>query len=69
MGDAINVRGTRGDGTAVTVGVTVDPGETIQTLLDKINNTTNGFGSGSRTAKATLGDDGAIHLTDDTKNR
>ena len=66
LGDAINVRGTRGDGTSVTVGVTVDPGETLQTLLDKINNSTNGFGSGSRTAKATLGDDGAIHLTDDT---
>ncbi|MEP6764141.1 MAG: flagellar filament capping protein FliD [Gemmatimonadaceae bacterium] len=66
IGDAINVRGTRGDGTAVTVGVTVDPGETLQTLIDKINNSTNGFGAGGRTATATLGDDGAIHLTDDT---
>ncbi|MDQ6612147.1 MAG: flagellar filament capping protein FliD, partial [Gemmatimonadota bacterium] len=65
-GDAINVRGTRGDGSAVTVGVTVDPGETLQTLIDKINNTTNGYGSGARTATATLGDDGAIHLTDNT---
>ncbi len=65
-GDAINVRGTRGDGTAVTVGVTVDPGETLQTLIDKINNSTNGYGFGGRTATATLGDDGAIHLTDGT---
>jgi flagellar hook-associated protein 2 len=66
VGDAINVRGTRGDGSAVTVGVTIDPGETMQTLLDKINDPTSGFGSGARAAKAVLGDDGAIHLTDDT---
>lgn len=66
VGDAINVRGMRGDGTAVSIGVTVDPGETMQTLVDKINNSSDGFGSGTRTAHATLGDDGAIHLTDDT---
>ena len=66
LGDAINVRGTRGDGTSVAVGVTVDPGETLQTLIDKLNNSTNGYGSGGRPATATLGDDGAIHLTDNT---
>ena len=66
VGDAINVRGTRGDGSSVTVGVTIDPGETMQTLLDKINNSTNGYGSGSRSATAVLGADGAIHLTDGT---
>lgn len=65
-GDAINVRGTRGDGSNVTIGVTIDPGETMQTLLDKINDATSGYGAGSRPAKAVLGSDGAIHLTDGT---
>jgi flagellar hook-associated protein 2 len=65
-GDAINVKGVRGDGTAVSLGITVSAGDTLQALVDKINNSTNGFGSGARTAHATVGDDGAIHLTDDT---
>ncbi|MGV3709520.1 MAG: flagellar filament capping protein FliD [Gemmatimonas sp.] len=63
-GDSINVRGTRGDGSSVSVGVTIAPGDTLQTLVDKINNNTNGYGAGARTAKAVLGSDGAIHLTD-----
>ncbi|MEO7996735.1 MAG: flagellar filament capping protein FliD, partial [Gemmatimonadaceae bacterium] len=65
-GDSINVRGTRGDGSNVTIGVTIDPGETMQTLLDKINDASAGYGAGSRTAKAVMGPDGAIHLTDAT---
>lgn len=65
-GDSINVRGMRGDGTAVTTGVTIDPGETLQTLLDKLNDATTGFGAGARPASAVLGSDGAIHLTDNT---
>ena len=65
-GDSINVRGMRGDGSAVTTGVTIDPGETLQTLLDKLNDATTGYGSGTRPATAVLGADGAIHLTDNT---
>jgi flagellar hook-associated protein 2 len=65
-GDAINIRGTRGDGTAVTFGLVVQPGDTMQTLLDRLNDATSGFGSGTRTATATLGSDGRIRLTDDT---
>jgi flagellar hook-associated protein 2 len=65
-GDAINIRGTRGDGTAVTIGLVVEPGDTMQTLLDKINDATSGFGSGSRPATATLGSDGVIRLMDGT---
>ena len=64
VGDAINIRGTRGDGTAVTVGVTIASGDTMQTLLDRINDATSGFGSGARSASAILGEDGAIRLTD-----
>ena len=62
-GDAINIRGVRGDGTSVSLGITVGSGDTLQTLVDKINT---GYGTGGRTSKATLGDDGSIHLTDDT---
>lgn len=66
VGDAINIRGTRGDGTAVTIGLVVGQNDTMQTLLDRINDATSGFGSGSRTATASLGEDGRIRLNDDT---
>ena len=66
VGDAINIRGMRGDGTAVTIGLVVGAGDTVQTLLDKVNDATTGFGSGSRTATAALGSDGRIRLTDAT---
>lgn len=65
-GDAINIRGTRGDGTAVTIGLVVAANDTMQTLLDKINDVTTGFGSGARTATAALGSDGRIRVTDDS---
>lgn len=66
VGDAINIRGTRGDGTAVTYGLVVQAGDTVQTLLDRINDAGSGFGAGSRTATASLAADGSIRLTDDT---
>lgn len=66
VGDAINIRGMRGDGTAVTVGLVIGANDTMQTLLDRFNDATSGFGSGTRTATAGLGDDGRIRLTDDT---
>jgi len=65
-GDAINIRGMRGDGTAVTIGLVVGASDTMQTLLDKINDATTGFGSGARTASASLGADGKIHMVDNT---
>lgn len=64
VGDAINIRGMRGDGTAVTIGLVVGAGDTMQTLLDRINDAASGFGSGSRTALASLGPDGRIRLAD-----
>ena len=64
VGDAINIRGMRGDGTAVTIGLVVGAGDTMQTLLDRINDATSGFGAGARTATASLGPDGRIRLTD-----
>lgn len=64
VGDAINIRGMRGDGTAVTIGLVVSSGDTMQTLLTKINDATTGFGAGSRSAVASLGADGRIRLND-----
>lgn len=66
VGDAINIRGTRGDGTPISFGLVVGNGDTMQTLLDRLNDATSGFKSGTRTATAALGDDGRIRLTDDT---
>lgn len=66
VGDAINIRGTRGDGTAVNFGLVVQPGDTMQTLLDRLNDATSGFGAGARPATAALGEDGRIRLTDQT---
>ncbi len=66
VGDAINIRGMRGDGTAVTIGLVIGASDTMQTLLDKINDATSGFGSGTRPASASLGADGAIRLADGT---
>jgi flagellar hook-associated protein 2 len=66
VGDAINIRGMRGDGTAVTIGLVVKNGDTMQTLLDRINDATSGFGGGTRPATASIGPDGAIRLTDGT---
>ncbi len=64
VGDAINIRGTRGDGTSVSIGVTIANGDTMQTLVDRINDPTSGFAAGARGAKAILADDGSIRLMD-----
>ncbi len=64
VGDAINIRGVRGDGTAVTIGLVVGASDTMQTLLTTINDATTGFGAGTRSAAASLGADGAIRLVD-----
>ncbi len=65
-GDAINIRGMRGDGTAVNFGLVVQAGDTVQTLLDRLNDAASGFAAGARPAVAQLGDDGRIRLTDGT---
>lgn len=66
VGDAINIRGMRGDGTAVTIGLVVGASDTVQTLLARINDAQDGFGGGARPATAQLGSDGRIRLTDNT---
>jgi flagellar hook-associated protein 2 len=66
VGDAINISGKRADGTAVTVGLVVSANDTMQTLLNTLNDATTGFGSGSRPATASLASDGSIVLADNT---
>jgi flagellar hook-associated protein 2 len=68
VGDSINIRGMRGDGTAVSVGLVVQAGDTLQTLLAQINGSpsTNGFLASMRPATAQLGSDGRIRMTDST---
>ncbi len=58
--DTIAIRGTRGDGTAASIDFTVTSSSTVDDLLAAINSA---YGSGSRTAAATL-QDGRIVLTD-----
>ncbi len=65
-GDTLDITGTRGDGTSVSLTYTVGGADTVQDLLDEINNSTDGFGYGSRTATAGIDVDGRIVLTDDT---
>lgn len=63
-GDAIAIRGVRGDGSTFRLGITIDTGETIQTLLTRLN-ASDAFGGG-RTATASLGEDGRIEVVDNT---
>jgi flagellar capping protein FliD len=64
-GDTITISGTQGDGTSISTTYTVVDGHDIQDLLDKINNAVDGFGSGTRTATASVSD-GKIIITDGT---
>jgi flagellar hook-associated protein 2 len=64
-GDTFTVQGTRGDGSAVSLSFTVGGADTVQSLLDTINDATSGFGAGARQATATLSG-GRIVLTDAT---
>lgn len=62
-GDTFNVQGKRGDGSTVSLSFAVGAGDTLQTLLNKINDATSGFGAGARTATASISG-GAIVLND-----
>lgn len=66
VGHVFSFTGTRGDGTSFSVSHTVDVGDTVQTLLDRLNNATDGLGSGTRTATASLDGTGALVVTDGT---
>lgn len=65
VGDTFTIAGKRGDGTSISMTYTVGSGDTVQSLLDRLNSVTDGFGSGSRTATASLVN-GKISVTDGT---
>ncbi len=62
-GDTFNIQGKRGDGSTVNLSFTVGAGDTLQTLVSKINDATSGFGAGTRTATASISN-GQIVLSD-----
>lgn len=62
-GDSIAIAGRRGDGSAVSIGLTIGAGDTLQTLVNRINDASSGFGAGGRTATASISN-GRIVLTD-----
>lgn len=64
-GDSVAVSGKRGDGTAVSFTIAVGAGTTMNDLLTQLN-APGGFGGGTRSATATLGVDGKVHLADGT---
>ncbi len=65
-GDTLTVSGTRGDGSAVSLSFAIGGTSTIQDVLDTLNDSTNGFGFGSRPATASIDASGHISVTDGT---
>ncbi len=66
VGDTLTFNGRRGDGTTVTTSFVVGGADTLQTLLSKLNDSTSGFGSGTRPASASIDNDGKLRLNDGT---
>lgn len=64
-GDTISITGTRADGSTVEITYTVTGTDTLQDFLDRLNDATDGFGAGSRTATARISEDGRLTLVDD----
>ncbi len=53
-GDTFTMAGTRGDGTTVNMSFTVGATDTVQTVLNKLNDATTGFARTGRTATASF---------------
>jgi flagellar hook-associated protein 2 len=63
-GDTLTISGARGDGTTFTKTFTVGGGSTYQDLVNSLNSTSDAFGSGARTATASIAGDGSLVVTD-----
>lgn len=66
VGDTLTFSGLRGDGSAVTTSFVVGGADTLQTLVAKLNDSTTGFGAGTRPARASIDADGKLRLNDGT---
>jgi len=64
VGDTLTFSGQRGDGSTVTTSFVVGGADTLQTLTDRLNDGTTGFGGGARPAQASIGPDGRLRLND-----
>lgn len=64
-GDTFKISGRRGDGTTVSTSFTVASTDTVQTVLDRLNDPTTGFARTGRSATATFVN-GQFVLTDGT---
>lgn len=62
-GDTFSIQGKRGDGSAVSLSFTIGAGDTLQSLVTRINDASSGFGAGARTATASISG-GRIVLND-----
>jgi flagellar hook-associated protein 2 len=62
--DTLTLSGTRGDGTTFSIEYTIGAGDTVETLLARLNSSVDGFQAGTRTATASIVD-GRIVVTDD----
>ena len=65
VGDTLTVSGTRGDGSLVSFGLSIQAGDTLQDVVDQLNSASDGFQLGSRTATASISANGELVLTDD----
>ncbi len=65
-GDSLTISGTRGDGSVFTKTFNVTSTSTYQDLVDSLNDASDAFGSGSRTATVSIDSSGALVVTDDT---
>lgn len=64
-GDTFVLQGRRGDGSAVNLSFTIGASDTVQAVLDRLNDTGSGYAAGARTATATFVN-GQLLLTDGT---
>lgn len=66
VGDTLTFSGLRGDGSTVTTSFVVGGADTLNTLISKLNDSTSGFGGGTRPAQASIDADGKLRLNDTT---
>jgi flagellar hook-associated protein 2 len=64
-GDTLSISGRRGDGSTFTFDYTIGAGDTLQDLVHRLNDATDAFGAGTRTATAFVDTDGSIAVSDD----
>ncbi len=64
VGDTLSFSGTRGDGSIVTTSFVVGGADTLDSLIARLNDSTSGFGGGTRAAQASIDADGKLRLSD-----